>query len=121
MSYLLHTQDKTWPPSFPHTHTLDAQLKVSKLPLSTSQSSTPNPFLEKLPLFLPSDHRQLADGNKIVTDGATLVVVATPGHTQDHMALWLEEESAVFTGDCVLGQGSAVSREERRERREEGR
>ncbi|KAB5533594.1 metallo-beta-lactamase superfamily protein [Coniochaeta sp. 2T2.1] len=55
-----------------------------------------------------SNQLDIADGQKFSVDGATITAVHTPGHTVDHMSLLLEEENAMFTGDNVLGQGTAV-------------
>lgn len=44
-----------------------------------------------------------ADGTRIETDDGELVVVHTPGHTPDHVALHWPAGSAVFCGDLMMG------------------
>ncbi|RPB29457.1 metallo-beta-lactamase superfamily protein [Terfezia boudieri ATCC MYA-4762] len=50
----------------------------------------------------------ITDRQVFSVEGASLTAYYTPGHTVDHMCFFLSEESALFTGDNVLGHGTSV-------------
>jgi len=52
--------------------------------------------------------QELADGDEVAVEGATLRALWTPGHARDHLCFYMIEEKAVFTGDVVLGAGTTV-------------
>lgn len=49
----------------------------------------------------------IADGSRLRVGGIDVDVLATPGHTRDHLSLRLPT-GAVLTGDHVLGRGTSV-------------
>jgi glyoxylase-like metal-dependent hydrolase (beta-lactamase superfamily II) len=57
---------------------------------------------------LPEGITDLADGDRIEADGATLIAIHTPGHASDHLCFHLPEEQALFTGDLILSGSTTV-------------
>jgi glyoxylase-like metal-dependent hydrolase (beta-lactamase superfamily II) len=50
----------------------------------------------------------LMGGERTLGDGWTMRAMATPGHASNHMAFVLEEETALFCGDHVMGWSTTV-------------
>ncbi|KAL4217702.1 Beta-lactamase-like protein 2 [Mactra antiquata] len=56
----------------------------------------------------PAKYNFIEDQHVFTTEGSTLRAIHTPGHTEEHMVLYLEEENAVFAADTILGESTAV-------------
>ncbi|CAG0898517.1 unnamed protein product [Darwinula stevensoni] len=78
----------------------DKECKVSKYPEKTEA--------DKERGIYGIDLDFLQDGQHITTEDASLRTIYTPGHTVDHVVFQLEEENALFSGDCILGETPAV-------------
>ena len=53
--------------------------------------------------------KSVGDGDVIIDTGEfTLTAVSTPGHTSNHMCIALAQESALFSGDHVMGWSTTV-------------
>ncbi len=50
----------------------------------------------------------LAHGDVITTDEGDLQVIATPGHSRDHVAYFLPDHGLLLAGDLILGEGSTT-------------
>ena len=57
---------------------------------------------------LPAPTRALADGDRLVVDGATWEAIHAPGHASDHVCFFRAADGALLTGDVVVGQGTVV-------------
>lgn len=66
------------------------------------------PFTEETIPNCSKTYTYIKDNEEVKTDGATLKLLHTPGHTTDHLVITLQEENTVFSADCVLGHGTAV-------------
>ncbi|CAL1678779.1 unnamed protein product [Lasius platythorax] len=79
----------------------DKRPTVWKLPRSSDDHETSND--EKSVQWEP-----LRDDQVMEVEGAKLQVKYTPGHTSDHACLLLQDENILFSGDCILGEGTSV-------------
>jgi glyoxylase-like metal-dependent hydrolase (beta-lactamase superfamily II) len=62
----------------------------------------------RLAIPILSFGQPLQPGDKINLQPSTLIVFHTPGHTSDHLCLWLAEPRLLLAGDLVAGEGTIL-------------
>ncbi len=60
------------------------------------------------PAWAFTPDRMLADGERLQIADSTLRVLHTPGHTEHHVCLLLEEDGLLFSGDHILSGSTTV-------------
>ncbi len=91
--------------TLPHVEgyaTLQARLLSPVTPISSNAA-----FAD---LFVPSAPatRQLADGDRLDLGGVVLTAIHAPGHSDDLLAYFWEEEGVLIAADAAQGPGSRV-------------
>lgn len=79
----------------------EKQLIVWKLPRSLNDTNISDE--EKHLKWEP-----LKDNQVVEVEGAKLQIKYTPGHSSDHACLLLQDDNILFSGDCILGEGTSV-------------
>lgn len=54
---------------------------------------------------IPCLDESVAEGQSLMIGGTRIEVLELPGHTRSHVAYWLPDESALFSGDTLFGMG----------------
>nr|XP_033335103.1 endoribonuclease LACTB2 [Megalopta genalis] len=57
---------------------------------------------------IATNWQPLQDKQIVEVEGAKIIVEHTPGHATDHASLLLKDEGILFSGDCILGERTAV-------------
>lgn len=76
-----------------------ADLKFKDPELNLSQR------LRRKKISSPSLDRALKEGEIINFENLKLRIIYTPGHSEDGISIYLEEEKALFSGDCIFASG----------------